>query len=116
MSGICGQFNLDQAPVAKTHLNAITTMLDKHGPDAAHHWHGGPVDFGHSLLATTPELEFEKQPFRREETSCVITADVRLDYRRELLDALGRKDEHDSTGDAELISLIPDSVTLAHDH
>ena len=105
MSGICGQFNLDQAPVAKADLDPMTTLLRKHGPDATRHWHEGPVGFGHTLLATTPELEFEKQPFLHQPTRCVIVADVRLDYRRELLGALGQVDKHDSIGDAELIML-----------
>jgi asparagine synthase (glutamine-hydrolysing) len=53
------------------------------------------------LLATTPELVFEHQPFTHPETGCTITADVRLDNRNELIAALDI--DRDSVGDAELI-------------
>ena len=53
------------------------------------------------MLATTPELLIEPQPFEHPETGCVITADVRLDNREELIAAL---DVHrDPVGDAEII-------------
>ena len=48
-------------------------------------------------------MQFERQPFKHKETGCIITADVRLDNRDALLDALGLADRRDSTGDAELI-------------
>ena len=103
MSGICGLFNLDNAPVAETELRAMTAMLQKCGPEGPRTWRDGPIALGHTLLATTPELQFERQPFRHDETGCVITADVRLDYRNELLDALGLLNRRDRIGDAELI-------------
>ena len=103
MSGICGLFNLDDAPVAATELRAMTSMLEKRGPEGTSRWQDGRIGLGHTLLATTPELLFERQPFRHEETGCVITADVRLDNRGELLDSFGLNERHDSIGDAELI-------------
>lgn len=103
MSGICGLFNLDDALVAETELRAMTAMLEKRGPEGTGRWRDGSVGLGHTLLATTPELLFEKQPFTHADTGCVITADVRLDNRQELLDAFGLTARRDSTGDAELI-------------
>ncbi len=105
MSGICGQFNLDNAPVAAADLRAMTSMLEKRGPERTGLWLDGSTSLGHTLLATTPELVFERQPFTHRETGCVITADVRLDNRDELLDALGLSDRSKSVGDAELILL-----------
>jgi asparagine synthase (glutamine-hydrolysing) len=105
MSGICGLFNLDDAPVAEAGLRAMTAMLERRGPEATGHWRSGPVGLGHTLLATTPELLFERQPFKHRETGCVITADVRLDNRNELLRALKLETRCDSIGDAELILL-----------
>ena len=43
MSGICGLFNLDGAPVAVSELPAMTAMLERRGPDSASHWTDGPV-------------------------------------------------------------------------
>lgn len=103
MSGICGLFNFDQAPVAETELRAMTTMLERRGPEGTGAWRDGSLGLGHTLLATTPELVFERQPFKHEETGCVITADVRLDNREELLAAMGLSDQRESIGDAELI-------------
>jgi asparagine synthase (glutamine-hydrolysing) len=103
MSGICGQFNLDNAPVAATDLRAMTSMLEKRGPERTGRWQEGPVGLGHTLLATTPELVFERQPFTHAETGCVITADVRLDNRADLLESFGLLKQRDSIGDAELI-------------
>ena len=105
MSGICGLFHLDQSPVDKFDLQAMTTMLHERSPDAKRHWQRQSVGLGHTLLQTTTEPGVEKQPCLHEESGCVITADVRLDYRRELLGQLGRIDDHDSIGDAELILL-----------
>jgi len=103
MSGICGQFNLDSAPAARADLQAMTAMLKQRGPDRADIWKHEHCGFGHTLLATTPELQYERQPFVHTETGCAITADVRLDNREELLAALGLSERRDVTGDAELI-------------
>jgi asparagine synthase (glutamine-hydrolysing) len=105
MSGICGLFNLDNAPVADGVLRSMTAMLEKRGPERTGRWRDGSTALGHTLLATTPELMFERQPFKHAETGCVITADVRLDNREELLAAFGLSDRSESVGDAELILL-----------
>jgi asparagine synthase (glutamine-hydrolysing) len=102
MSGICGLYNLDNAPVAEANLGAMVSMLEARGPDASGRWQDGPIGLGHSMLATTPESLIESQPYRHPESGCVITADVRLDYRHELIDALGLS-RRDAVGDAELI-------------
>jgi len=81
----------------------MTCMLQQRGPEGTHRWHEGPVGLGHTLLATTPELQFERQPFTHAETGCVITADVRLDNRDDLVAALGLHERRDRIGDAELI-------------
>jgi asparagine synthase (glutamine-hydrolysing) len=105
MSGICGLFNLDAAPAVEVDLQSMTAMLERRGPGGTGHWHEGPVGLGHTLLATTPESLFEHQPFRHSATGCVITADVRLDNRAELLAALNLSSRAAATGDAELILL-----------
>ena len=102
MSGICGIFNLDCAPVDECHLRAMITMIGKRGPDRTGQLQNSSIAFGHTLLETTPELTFESQPFLHRESGCMITADVRLDNRVELLSALDLLDRHDNIGDAEL--------------
>ncbi len=81
----------------------MTAMLEKRGPERTGMWRDGSAALGHTLLATTPELQFERQPFTHPETGCLITADVRLDNRDELSDALGLGERVPSVGDAELI-------------
>ena len=103
MSGICGLFNLNDKPVAESETRAMTAMLERRGPDATRQWCEGPIGLGHTLLATTPELLFENQPFEHAATGCVITADVRLDNRDQLIAALALGREPGSIGDAELI-------------
>jgi asparagine synthase (glutamine-hydrolysing) len=58
---------------------------------------------GHTLLATTPESLVERLPLKHDESGCVITADVRLDNRAELLDALNLANQGSVAGDAALI-------------
>ena len=80
-------------------------MLERRGPEGTNTWRDRPIGLGHTLLATTPELLFERQPLAHKDTGCVISADVRLDNRSELLDAFKLNDRHESIGDAELILL-----------
>jgi asparagine synthase (glutamine-hydrolysing) len=105
MSGICGLFNIDGAPVAGSDLRSMTAMLEQRGPERTGKWRDGQIGLGHTLLATTPELLFEEQPFAHKETGCVMTADVRLDNRIELSEALVLRKPLESTGDAEIILL-----------
>jgi asparagine synthase (glutamine-hydrolysing) len=104
MSGIFGLFNQDGAPVRGVDLAAMASLLERRGPDRTGTWHEGAIGLGHTLLATTPELVFEHQPLRHAESGCVISADVRLDNRAELLASLGIAAERAaSVGDAEII-------------
>lgn len=103
MSGICGLYNLDGAPVQATELVHMTSLLERRGPEGTNIWHSGPVGLGHTLLATTPEAVFEHLPLLHGPSGCVITADARLDNRPELLHALDLSDRTATIGDAEII-------------
>ena len=105
MSGIFGLFNQDAAPVQTEELADMASLLERRGPDRTGTWHDGAVGLGHTLLATTPEAVFEQLPLRHAESGCVITADVRLDNRAELLAGLGIAERFADTGDAEIILL-----------
>ena len=102
MSGICGLFNLDGAPVTTDELGSMTSLLERRGPERTGHWVDDAVGLGHTLLATTPETVHERLPMRHAASGCVITADVRLDNREELLPLLGLR-EQPGIGDAEIV-------------
>ncbi len=103
MSGIFGLFNQDGAPVSDGELGNMASLLERRGPDRPGRWRDGAIGLGHTLLATTPEAVFEHLPLKHAETGCVITADVRLDNRAELLAALDIEARAPSIGDAEII-------------
>lgn len=103
MSGILGFLALDDEPAASRDLAAMASLVDRRGPDRTGVWLDGPVGLGHSMLVTTPELAFERQPVVHGLSGCVITADVRLDNREELLVALRLPDRAATLGDAGLI-------------
>jgi len=102
MSGICGIIDLTGAALNPVQIRRMTDVLERRGPEGTHIWQDGAVAFGHTLLATTPEALHEKQPFTHIETGCVITADLRLDNRDELLTALGLAAQKRIIGDAEI--------------
>ena len=55
MSGIVGILHLDQSPVERQALQALTDSLAFRGPDAQQIWVDGPIGFGHTLLKTAEE-------------------------------------------------------------
>jgi asparagine synthase (glutamine-hydrolysing) len=103
MSGIFGFVHLDGAPAEQSDLERMARLMERRGPDGTGLWLDGSVALGHTLLATTPESLSETLPLRHSETGCVITADVRLDNRPELLEALGAGRRLADAGDGTLI-------------
>lgn len=101
MSGIWAVLRLDGGPPEGT--DRMAARLARRGPDGTRTWQDGPVALGHALLATTPESLHEPLPLRDEPTGCVVTADLRLDNREELLAALGLAQPGRTIGDGELI-------------
>lgn len=105
MSGIFGLFQTDGAPVSPDDLGRMGALLERRGSDRTGTWQEGAVGLGHRLLATTPEAVTERLPLREAASGCVITADVRLDNRQELLSALGIAERAALMGDAEIVLL-----------
>lgn len=103
MSGVFGLFNLDGQPVDAAELEAMGTVSRRRGPDRIGTWHSGSVGLGHALLATTPEAELEALPLEHTESGCVITGDVRLDNRQELLSRLDLLERDAVMGDGEIV-------------
>lgn len=86
MSAIFGIYNIDGKPVSPTSLRKMSDVLSHRGPDGIGGWSdGGKIALGHAMLRVTPEARFEELPYQSPDKSYVITADVRLDNREELL-------------------------------
>lgn len=103
MSGICAIMRLDGALATAEALAPMLAGLAGRGPDGSGAFTDGPAALGHTLLATTPEALVEPMPFRHAPSGCVITADVRLDNRAQLIAALGLDAAGRVIGDGELI-------------
>jgi asparagine synthase (glutamine-hydrolysing) len=103
MSGICATLRLDGAPAEAAALAPVLAGLAARGPDGSGILIDGPAALGHALLATTPEALAEPMPLRHAESGCVISADVRLDNRKDLIAALGIAAGGAVIGDGALI-------------
>jgi asparagine synthase (glutamine-hydrolysing) len=104
MSGIVGIINLNGEPIDRDPLERMTKFMSFRGPDAQNIWTDSHVGFGHTMLRTTEESLKERQPFSLE-GKVWITADARIDGRKELIQELesnGREDLKAPT-DVELI-------------
>ena len=104
MSGIVALVRTDGAPVERPLLDRLTASLAFRGPDGLGTQAVGSVGLGHTQLATTPEAAREQQPATLDGRAW-ITADARIDGRRELVEELGRlqADELDDATDVELV-------------
>ncbi|MFM7378983.1 MAG: asparagine synthase-related protein, partial [Erythrobacter sp.] len=103
MSGICAVLRLDGQPARTPELAPVLAHLAPRGPDRSALAELGAAALGHALNATTPEALIEPMPWRHAESGCVISADVRLDNRAELIAALGIVTAGRVVGDGELI-------------
>ncbi|MGH9900717.1 MAG: lasso peptide isopeptide bond-forming cyclase [Pyrinomonadaceae bacterium] len=88
MSAIAGVYCLDGRPASPDLLEEMLTSLAHRGPDGSGLWCGGPTGLGQRMLRTTPESFSEKLPFYDGARRLAITADARIDNRRELISAL----------------------------
>ena len=108
MSGIVGMADADGTPVDSDLLRRMTKWLSFRGPDAQEIWVDGPVGLGHALLCHANESVHEHQPATIDGRTWV-TADVRLDARRELVEAL-------RSGGREVTLCDPDVQLLLHSY
>lgn len=86
MSSIFGIFNRDGSSPDPARLEAMRKAHAYWSPDAEGSWSDGPVALGHCMLWNTPESRLENQPkcSGGAEGITVISADARLDNRKEL--------------------------------
>ncbi len=83
MSGILGLVYQDGRPVYGAQIRRMAEAISHHGPDDSGIWVEGSVGLGHQMMWTTPESLLEKLP--HPSAQLVITADVRLDNRTDLI-------------------------------
>jgi asparagine synthase (glutamine-hydrolysing) len=93
LSGIVGIWNMNGAPVDRQLLGRMTDFMTFRGPDTQQIWvdSANPsIGFGHTLLKTTFESEFERQPFTLDGKVWIV-ADARVDAQDDLMSKLNAK-------------------------
>jgi asparagine synthase (glutamine-hydrolysing) len=85
VSAIVGLSNSDGKPVGEVDVSRMLDSLEHRGSDGAGVWSDGFIGLGHRMLWTTPESLHEKQPLLNQSGDVVITADARIDNRKELI-------------------------------
>jgi len=88
MSGIAGLVRFDGQPVKRQELERVANTLRQYGPDRFGVTVNENIGLVHTLMRMTPEDRFDKQP-QRGPSGALITADVRLDNRDELIARFG---------------------------
>lgn len=106
MSGIVGFRPPEQETVDTDTSEAMVSAIDHRGPDGEGTWSAESVSLGHQFLESTPEGSGEPRPFVRDDV--VVTADVRLDNRDELFQALDIDKAPGSVSDGALLAAAYD--------
>ena len=88
MSGIAGLLRFDGRTVTRHNLERVANTLRQHGPDRSEIITSGSIGLVHVLMRMTHEDRFDRQPWRGASGS-LITADVRLDNRDDVLARIG---------------------------
>jgi asparagine synthase (glutamine-hydrolysing) len=97
MSAITGIFFRDDSKISAKIIKNMNDMLSHRGPDGCGVWVTDSVGLGHQMLWTTPESLNEKLPFYEEDLGLVITADARIDNRKELSTELNIPNDNNAT-------------------
>lgn len=92
MSGVAGIYYLDGKPADAAAVERMTESLSHRGRDGAGTWCSGPVGLGHRAHRTTPEAIHADSPMRAGGDRLVVTADLRIDNREELVTELSLAD------------------------
>ncbi len=88
MSGIAGLLCFDGRPVARHTLERAANALRQYGPDRSDILTSGNIGLAHVLMRMTPEDRLDRQPLRGA-SGALITADLRLDNRDDVLARIG---------------------------
>jgi asparagine synthase (glutamine-hydrolysing) len=88
MSGIAGLLRFAGRPVTRHDIERAANALRQYGPDRSEIVVSESIGLVHVLMRMTPEDQFDRQPWRGASGS-LITADVRLDNRDDVLARIG---------------------------
>jgi asparagine synthase (glutamine-hydrolysing) len=88
VSAIAGIIQFDGRPVDTATIERMQTLLTPYGKDTQQHVHQGSAAFLRTLLRTTPEDSFDRQPLVHAESGTTLLFDGRIDNRDELAAAL----------------------------
>jgi asparagine synthase (glutamine-hydrolysing) len=102
MSAIFGTHSFSDRHAPPAALARMTEVLAHRGPDGFGAWCSGPVGLGHGMLRTTHESLHERLPKDYDNGKLIITADARLDNRKELIAELSTSLSQKSS-DSEVI-------------
>jgi asparagine synthase (glutamine-hydrolysing) len=103
MSAIAGVFGRNGRLRDPGEVDRMLAVMASRGPDGSRTWTNETITLGHGALHATPESLNEVMPFVDRATGNVIVADVRLDNRDELIDALRPSGPTDRLGDGRLL-------------
>ncbi len=104
MSGIGGLLRFDRRAVTKRDLERVANTLGQYGPDRSDIIARENIGLVHTLMRMTPEDRFDRQP-QRGETGALITADLRLDNRDDVLARIGVVPQEAATWSDSLVLL-----------
>src|SRR3974390_243207 len=88
MSAIAGLLRFDGQTVNRHELQGVVNALYQYGPDRSEIVVNEIAGLVHALMRMTPEDRLDRQPWKGA-TGSLITADLRLDNRDDLLDRIG---------------------------
>ena len=89
VSAICGLLQLNDRPLVRDAIAAMSSALAHRGQDDCGVWIEDAAALGHRMLYTTPESLAEIQPVVRPREGLVLVSDARIDNREELIAMLG---------------------------
>jgi len=88
MTALVGLWRFDGRPDAADGCARMLAAQELYGPHGSAQWVDGGVALGRRLMRVLPEDAFDRQPLIGGDGRYVLVADVRLDNRDELTDAL----------------------------
>ena len=88
MTALAGLWRFDGRPDAAKSCARMLKAQELYGPHSGAHWSDGEVALGRRLMRVLPEDAYDRQPLLGGGGRYVLVADVRLDNRDELTEAL----------------------------
>ncbi len=88
MSALAGVWNMDGRPGAVARCARMLASQEIYGRIDGKPWSDGAIALGRRLFRTLPEDLYDRQPLHSADGRLVLVADVRLDNREDLCEAL----------------------------